>query len=129
MTTLEEIMQGTRDTYTVSRVFGEPVEKEGVTVIPVATVAGGGGGGSGAMPAQDIAGELVEGTMGAEEGEGVPTGTGGGFGGMARPAGVYMIRGDQVEWQPAIDVNRIALVSVVASAIVAVVLGLMFSRR
>lgn len=30
-----------------------------------------------------------------------------GFGVIARPAGAYVIRGDQVRWQPAVDVNRI----------------------
>ena len=31
----------------VHRVFGEPYEKDGATIIPVAKVAGGAGGGSG----------------------------------------------------------------------------------
>ena len=34
---------------------------------------------------------------------------GGGFGLSATPAGAYVIRGGAVEWQPAIDVNRIVL--------------------
>jgi hypothetical protein len=48
---------------------------------------------------------------------------------MAKPAGVYIIKEGHVLWQPAVDVNRIALVSLVASAVVAVVLGFVFSRR
>ena len=34
-----------RDAMSVKRVFGEPYEQDGVTIIPVAWVAGGGGGG------------------------------------------------------------------------------------
>ena len=28
---------------------------------------------------------------------------------MARPVGAYVIRGEQVTWQPALDVNRIIM--------------------
>jgi len=33
-----------RDVITVKRVFGEPYEKDGITIIPAATMQGGGGG-------------------------------------------------------------------------------------
>ena len=36
------------DALTVRRVYGEPYEKNGVTIIPAAMVFGGGGGGGGA---------------------------------------------------------------------------------
>jgi uncharacterized spore protein YtfJ len=36
-----------RDAMTVKRVFGEPYEKDGLTIIPAATVLGGAGGGGG----------------------------------------------------------------------------------
>src|SRR5438093_13573102 len=75
-----------RDTMTVRRVFGDPIEKDGVTVIPAARVSGGGGGGG------DTAGN-----------------GGGGFGVRARPAGAYVIKDGQVTWKPAIDATRIAL--------------------
>jgi uncharacterized spore protein YtfJ len=67
-------------------VFGEPFERDGVTVIPVASITGGGGGG------------------GDNSAEG---GSGGGFGMFAKPAGVYVIRGTDVSWQPAFDLNRV----------------------
>jgi uncharacterized spore protein YtfJ len=70
----------------VNRVFGEPFERDGVTVIPVASITGGGGGG------------------GDNSAEG---GSGGGFGMLAKPAGVYVIRGTDVSWQPAFDLNRV----------------------
>ena len=75
----------------VQRVFGDPYEKNGVTVIPAARVQGGAGGGGGDGPG----------------GEG--TGIGAGFGVNARPAGAFVIRGEEVDWRPAIDVNRVIL--------------------
>ena len=59
------------DAINVKRVFGDPIETEGVTVIPAAKVGGGGGGG------------------GDNENNG-----GGGFGLGARPVGAYVIKGD-----------------------------------
>lgn len=80
-----------QDVMTVRRVFGDPIEKDGVTVIPAAKVRGGGGGGFGEGP--DSAGR----------------GGGGGFGVSARPAGAYVIKDGMVTWKPAIDATRIAL--------------------
>lgn len=83
-------LERANDVMTVKRVFGEPIERNGVTVIPAASVGGGGGGGGG-------------------EGESPQRGRGwgGGFGVGARPAGVYVIRQDgTVRWRPAIDLNR-----------------------
>ena len=85
-----ELLSQVRDGMTVQRVFGEPIERDDVTIVPVARVQGGGGGGGG-------------------EKQGAERGQGGGFGLSARPAGVYVIRGGEVSWQPAIDLNRIIL--------------------
>jgi uncharacterized spore protein YtfJ len=89
---IEQLIGHARDALTAKRVFGEPYERDGVTVIPVATILGGGGGGSGEAP----------------QGEG-GSGTGGGFGMSARAAGAYVIRGSEVVWTPALDLNRIIL--------------------
>jgi uncharacterized spore protein YtfJ len=86
MPNVDEILEGARDAITVKRVYGDPVEREGVTIVPAAAVGGGGGGG------------------GDAEGNG-----GGGFGVKARPVGAWVIRGDEVAWRPAVDVNRIAV--------------------
>jgi uncharacterized spore protein YtfJ len=88
---LAEVVTTARDAVTVKRVYGDPYEKDGTTVIPAAVVAGGAGGGTG----HDEKGQ---------EGEG------GGFGLSGRPAGAYVIRGDQVSWRPAVDPNRMAMV-------------------
>ena len=109
---LEGTIAGYRDALTVKRVFGEAYEKNGVTVIPAATVLGGGGGGQGENPQ---AGETA-------------SGAGTGFGLIARPSGAYVIRGDEVTWQPAVDVNRIAAMAF-AFLTLRVVLGRRRRRR
>jgi uncharacterized spore protein YtfJ len=50
MPTVDELLKGHREAITVKRVFGDPYEKDGVTVIPAAKVIGGGGGGEGEAP-------------------------------------------------------------------------------
>ena len=101
---VQDVLGQARDALTVKRVFGEPIERDGVTVVPVARVMGGSGFGSGTGPA--ASGDD------AASGEGAaPTGEGGGFGMMGGPAGVYVIKGDQVTWQPAVNPERIVLVS------------------
>ena len=40
-----EVLSTAKDAITVKRVFGEPYEKDGLTVIPAAVVGGGAGGG------------------------------------------------------------------------------------
>jgi uncharacterized spore protein YtfJ len=92
-----DVIGQARDAITVKRVFGDPYEKNGVTLIPAAKVQGGAGGGGGESP------------------EGQGRGSGSGFGVSARPAGAYVIREGQVTWQPAVDVNRaVAIGGVVA---------------
>lgn len=83
---VDELLSGARDAMSVKKVFGETVEQDGATVIPVAKVGGGGGGG------------------GDAEGNG-----GGGFGLAAKPAGVYVITDGEVKWKPAVDPNQIVL--------------------
>lgn len=96
---VQEVLAQARDAMTVKRVFGEPYEKNGVTVIPAARVQGGAGGGGG------------------EGSEGQGKGSGSGFGLAAHPVGAYLIRGDEVTWRPAVDLNRI----VVGAQVVAIV--------
>ena len=88
---IASVLSGAQDAITVRRVFGEPYERDGVTIIPVAKVSGGGGGGGAAGP------------------EAVGEGTGAGFGLHAEPAGVYVLREGAVTWEPAVDVNRLLL--------------------
>ena len=106
---VQETIGKARDAITVKRVFGAPYERDGVTVIPAATVAGGGGGGSGEGP---------------EEGQ---IGGGAGFGLGARPVGAYVITDGKVRWEPAVDVNRIATQALATAATVAVLFA--WARR
>jgi hypothetical protein len=87
---VQELISGARDAVSVKRVYGDPYEKNGLTVIPAATVRGGGGGGVG-------------------DKEGGETGAGAGFGLTAHPAGAWIIEDGHVNWKPAIDVNRVVL--------------------
>ena len=88
---VQDMIDQARDTLTVKRVFGEPYEKDGVTVIPAARVQGGAGGGSGEDPNSQ------------------GRGSGSGFGVTARPVGAFIIRDGDLNWRPAVDVNRIIL--------------------
>ena len=88
---VQDVIAQARDALTVKRVFGEPYEKDGVTIIPAARVQGGAGGG------------------GADDAQGQGRGSGSGFGMMARPVGAFIIRGGELSWRPAVDVNRVLL--------------------
>jgi hypothetical protein len=60
---------------------------------------------------------------GGEDPGGQGTGSGVGFGMSARPVGAYLIRGDELTWRPAADINRIVL-----GAQVVAVIGLLTLR-
>ena len=106
---VDEVLAQARDTITVKRVFGDSIERDGSTVIPVANVMGGGGAGSGDSP---------------NEG----TGSGVGFGVRATPAGVYIIRDGAVEWQPAVDMGRVILVGQLVAIVFLLVLRSILKR-
>jgi uncharacterized spore protein YtfJ len=80
-----------RDTLSARRVFGEPVEHDGVVVIPAAVVMGGGGGGTGTA-------------------QGGPQ-QGGGLGLLAWPVGAFVISNGTVRWKPAVDVNGLSAIA------------------
>ncbi|WP_112273867.1 sporulation protein [Lentzea terrae] len=98
---IDEIIGRTKDSLEARTVYAEPVERDGITVIAAATIAGGAGGGTG----RDEKGQ---------EGEG------GGFGLTAKPAGAYVIDHGELHWKPAVDVNR--LIAVAGSMAVAALL-------
>ncbi len=88
-----QLVSTIRDTLSARRVFGEPVERDGVVVIPAAVVMGGGGGGAG----------TVDG--GPQEG--------GGFGLLAWPVGAFVISNGTARWVPSIDVNFLGIVAMI----------------
>ena len=93
--TPEDIVTRVGDQLGIRRVFGEPVERDGVMVIPVAVAIGGGGGGTG--PEDE--------------------GGGGGFGGMVRGIGVYTIANGQVRFIPAIDTTALTTLGVLLAGL------------
>ena len=97
----DRIMDRVRELVGVEHVFGEPIERDGTTVIPVAKIRTGGGGGGGGG-GDDHAGG---------------SGEGGGFGVIGKPVGVYVIREGQVDWQPSIDVNQIVSGALLTAAV------------
>jgi uncharacterized spore protein YtfJ len=134
---VENLLTKATDNLSVRRAFGTAYEKDGMLIIPVAMVTGGGGGGTarqrnrdraaspGALPeggpaAQDTAAQDTAAQDTAALGmaaqdtaaqDPARTDVGGGFGGLVWPAGVYVVKGGQVRWVPAVDVTIVALVS------------------
>lgn len=105
----DRILDRLRELVGVDHVFGEPVERNGATVIPAAKIRTGGGGGGG----------------GGGDDEAMGSGEGGGFGVIAKPVGAFVIGADgDVRWEASIDVNQV----VTTAAVVLVLLGL-FMRR
>lgn len=92
-------------------VFGEPVERDGVTVVPVARAMYGFGGGSG----QDAAGDKA--------------GGGGGGGAMVRPAGFIEIAGGRAVYRPLRDPVRDIVVPAAAAWGIALAVRALRRRR
>ena len=109
---VQEAISKARDAISVGRVYGEPYERDGLTVIPAAVVRGGAGGGYGE-------------SAGAQTGDG----GGGGFGLIGRPAGAYVIQDGAVRWEPALDFTALILRAQLLAAAVVLVLRLVGSRR
>lgn len=93
------ILTKIRDLLTTVIVYGEPIERNGVTLVPASLVVAGGGGGGG----DDKSGG---------------SGEGGGVGLVARPVGAYVMRGDEVKWKPAISPGVIVLIVLVGARLV-----------
>lgn len=86
----------------VEAVFGAPVEREGVTVIPVARVLWAGGAGGGRRQ------ESIE-------------GGGGGGCGMGAPAGYIVVKDGDAEYRPIRpSLERVALAGIVSAALMIV---------
>jgi uncharacterized spore protein YtfJ len=88
---VDEMLTGVRDALTVKRVYGDPIERDGILIIPAARLRGGAGGG------------------GDSENN-----AGGGFGITAKPVGAFVVRDGNVAFEPAVDVNRVIGLSILA---------------
>jgi len=125
-----ELLERMAENLSVRRSFGTAYERDGILIIPVALVAGGGGGGEGPIkpsaPGPAPAVETTEPANGTPPDAQPPTGSGGGFGGLVLPVGVYVVKGDQVRWVPSFDATLIALASL---SVVRALLGLLRAGR
>ena len=104
---VQELLERAREGMDGRRVYGEPYEADGITVIPAASVRGGAGGGGG--PADESGG--------------------GGFGLVARPVGAWVIKDGEVSWKPAVDPNRIALGGQIVALVALLTLGRIVAAR
>jgi uncharacterized spore protein YtfJ len=96
---IRDLANGFTEGGTVKRVFGDPIERDGILVIPVASIRGAFGGGEGSP-------------TGPSESPGPkPEASGWGGGGMwsATAAGAYVLKDGEVTWVPAVDRNRAIL--------------------
>lgn len=125
-TSVDLLTESARDALTVRRVFGEAYVSGDTTVIPVATLMGGSGMGYGGGAHPDVHAPSADRDVPAPGGT-EAEGGGGGFGLRVRPAGVYVVRDGAVQWQPALDVNRLALGGQILVAVA--VLAWAFRRR
>lgn len=118
------IMETVRDALTVRRVVGDPIVHGDTMIIPVARVGGvsGMGFGSGSL---DARGRVTDAPEGAGEGDG----GGGGLVVGAKALGVYVVRGDDVVWRPAVDVTRVILAGQAVAAIGVLALTRVIRRR
>ncbi len=108
---VQELLGKVAQHLSVSRAFGTAYEKDGSLVIPVALVAGGGGGGEGPTGATS---ERSDDTIVDDDespAEVQTTGSGGGFGGVVMPVGVYVVKDDNVRWVPAVNANLVIVVA------------------
>ncbi len=111
MTMVERLIDDARDAISVERVFGAPIERDGMTLIPAAAVRGGSGGGL------------------SEPSEETPSGSGVGFGMTARPVGAYRIQDGTVEWIPAADTTRVIVLAEFGAIVALLVLRSILRRR
>jgi hypothetical protein len=93
------------ETFTARRVYAEPFQQQGVTVIPAAEIRGGGGvGGQGER-------------------------SGGGVGVRARPVGAYVLKDGAVEWKPAFDLSRAVFRGQIVAVALLFTVAWIFGRR
>jgi uncharacterized spore protein YtfJ len=109
MTSASEVLERIGSSIQGNRSFGPVVERDGVTVIPVAYVFGGGGGGSGSEKSPEPSAPPK-------------VGSGGGFGLVSWPIGAYVISNGQVKFRPVID-------PFLATGLIRFVLGRLMRKR
>jgi uncharacterized spore protein YtfJ len=100
---VQNLLSKVTDNLTVGRAFGEPIKSGDILIVPVVRIRGCGGGSCG---------------TGATTEE---SGSAGGGGFDAKPAGVFVVKHGSVAWQPALDVMRIVIGAQVVTVVLALV--------
>lgn len=103
----------------VRRAFGQPIERDGVTLVPVARVFGGTGFGGGDGTVDEA----------ADEPSRSGSGGGGGLGVGVTPIGVYVVKDGDVRWEPAFDLTRVVIGGQLLGAIAVLALARALRRR
>lgn len=111
--TVSEVLRAIIDGATVRTVFGDPVDRDGVTIVPVARIRGTGGAGGGDAPAATT-------KQAGGSGAGMLYG--------AKPLGAFELRGGKVTWRPALDINRIVLGGQVVGVVALLTAGAVLRR-
>lgn len=110
--TLESVKNAISERLSANVAYGEPIERGGVTVVPVARVMLGFGAGGGVGEAHSSSGN--------GDGAPAPAGGGGGGGGMVQPLGFIEIDSSGARWVP-LEPSR-AEMALRAAALAAVLL-------
>ena len=139
---LSALTEAASDTFSVRRVFGEAYQQEGTLVIPVAVVTGthgrAGAGGRGRLSDGRTPPSEAEDSPEQEQhphahhrwhphggqARGIGRAGAGGFATHTRPLGVYVVRDGEVDWQPALDLNRVILGGQVVGAVIGAALAI-----
>ncbi|GAC1564861.1 MAG: hypothetical protein NVS3B14_00820 [Ktedonobacteraceae bacterium] len=107
---LEQVLGHLVSSASVDNVFGQPVERDGVTVIPCSEISVGLGMGTGSGPVD-------------ERGNSTGSGGGGGGGSQGRPIAVIVISKEGVRVEPVLDLTKVALASLTTGAFMLLWLG------
>jgi uncharacterized spore protein YtfJ len=99
---LEQLVERIGGRTGVQTLFGEPVERNGITVVPVARVRWGIGAGSGTGPTSD------------DEPDMTGSGSGGGGGAIADPVGYIEISASEARFRPIVGLppNPLAILAI-----------------
>ena len=112
---LNKFMEALGGTASARAVFGEPVDKDGVTVVPVARVRYGGGGGGGRGPGRKKKGD-------AGDADQVGYGHGGGV--QAAPVGYIELSGGRATYKRIADPARPMAVALLFPLVGAISIGI-----
>jgi uncharacterized spore protein YtfJ len=113
---LNRFMESLGGTASARAVFGEPVEKDGVTIVPVARVRYGGGGGGGRGPGRKKTGD-------AGDADQVGFGHGGGV--QAAPVGYIELSGGQATYRRIADPARPMVIALLFPLVGAISVGIL----